>query len=74
MAAGVARAGAVSLSPIAPASGGLQQGGALSGGGSITIQVYGAPGQSVEELASVVMRKLEQAKGVKARSSYEGDR
>lgn len=74
MAAGVARAGAVSLSPITPASGGLQQGGALGGGGSITIQVYGAPGQSVEELASVVMRKLEQAKGVKARSSYEGDR
>lgn len=74
MAAGVARAGAVSLSPIAPASGGLQQGGALASGGSITIQVYGAPGQSVEELASVVMRKLEQAKGVKARSSYEGDR
>lgn len=74
MAAGVARAGAVSLSPIAPASGGMQQGGALGGGGSITIQVYGAPGQSVEELASVVMRKLEQAKGVKARSSYEGDR
>lgn len=74
MAAGVARAGAVSLSPIAPASGGASQGGALAGGGSITIQVYGAPGQNVEELASVVMRKLEQAKGVKARSSYEGDR
>lgn len=74
MAAGVARAGAVSLSPIAPASGGLQQGGALASGGSITIQVYGAPGQSVEELANVVMRKLEQAKGVRARSSYEGDR
>lgn len=74
MAAGVARAGAVSLSPIAPASGGVQQGGALASGGSITIQVYGAPGQSVDELASVVMRKLEQAKGVKARSSYEGDR
>lgn len=74
MAAGVARAGAVSLSPIAPASSGLQQGGALASGGSITIQVYGAPGQSVEELASVVMRKLEQAKGVKTRSSYEGDR
>lgn len=74
MAAGVARAGAVSLSPIAPASGGVQQGSAMGAGGSITIQVYGAPGQSVEELASVVMRKLEQAKGVKARSSYEGDR
>ena len=74
MAAGVARAGAVSLSPIAPASGGVQQGGALASGGSITIQVYGASGQSVDELANVVMRKLEQAKGVKARSSYEGDR
>jgi TP901 family phage tail tape measure protein len=74
MAAGVARAGAVSLSPIAPASGGVQQGSAMGAGGSITIQVYGAPGQSVEELASVVMRKIVQAKGVKARSSYEGDR
>lgn len=74
MAAGVARAGAVSLSPIAPSSGGVQQGSAMGAGGSITIQVYGAPGQSAEELASVVMRKLEQAKGVKARSSYEGDR
>lgn len=74
MAAGVARAGAVSLSPIAPASGGVQQGSAMGAGGSITIQVYGAPGQSVEELANVVMRKIEQAKGVKARSSYEGDR
>lgn len=74
MAAGVARAGAVSLSPIAPATGGVAQGAALGSGGSITIQVYGAPGQSVEELANVVMRKLEQAKGIKARSSYEGDR
>lgn len=74
LAAGVARAGAVSLTPMAAGGGGVGQGGALPGGGSITIQVYGAPGQSVEQLADVVMRKLEAAKGVKGRSSYEGDR
>ncbi|NLR72856.1 phage tail tape measure protein [Novosphingobium sp. ERN07] len=74
MATGVARAGAVSLSPITPASGGVQQGGALGGGGGITVQVYGAPGQSVDDLAQAVIRKIERAKGVKARSSYEGDR
>ena len=74
MAAGVARAGAVSLSPIAPAGGGITQGGAPGAGGTVTIQVYGAPGQSVEELANVIMRKLDQAKGVARRSSYEGDR
>lgn len=74
MAAGVARAGAVSLTPMAGSGGGVVQGGAMPGGGNITIQVFGAQGQSVEQLAEIVMRKLEAAKGVKARSSYEGDR
>lgn len=76
MAAGVARAGAVSLSPIAPASGGVQQGGAMAGGGgtTITVQVYGAPGQSVDALADAVIRKIEQINGVRGRSSYQGDR
>lgn len=74
MAAGVARAGAVSLSPIAAATGGVQQGGALGGGGGLIVQVYGAAGQSVDDLANAVIRKIEQATGVRARSSYEGDR
>ncbi|MFN3456480.1 MAG: phage tail tape measure protein [Novosphingobium sp.] len=74
MAAGVARAGAVSLTPMAAGGAGVAKGGPMGGGGSVTIQVYGAPGQSVEQLAEIVMRKLEAAKGVKARSSYEGDR
>lgn len=74
LAAGVARAGAVSLTPMAAGGSGVAKGGPMGGGGSVTIQVYGAPGQSVEQLAEIVMRKLEAAKGVKARSSYEGDR
>ncbi|MCY1672131.1 phage tail tape measure protein [Novosphingobium sp. SL115] len=75
MASGVAKAGAVSLSPISPASRPVTQGGALGGGLSpIIVQVYGAQGQSVDDLANAVIRKLEQVKGVRARSSYEGDR
>jgi TP901 family phage tail tape measure protein len=74
MAAGVAKAGAVSLTPMASGRGGVAQGGAMGGAGNITIQVYGAPGQSVEELANVVMRKLERAQGVQGRRTYEGDR
>jgi TP901 family phage tail tape measure protein len=74
MAAGVAGAGAVSLTPMAGGGVGVAQGGALGGGGSITIQVFGAQGQSVEQLAEIVMRRLEAAKGVQGRRTYEGDR
>lgn len=74
MAAGVAKAGAASITPMAAGGSGVAQGGAMQGGGSITIQVFGAQGQNVEQLAEIVMRKLEAAKGVQGRRTYEGDR
>lgn len=75
MASGVAAAGAMSLSPMPSAARPGGAGAVAAGGqGGITVQVYGAPGQSVDDLANAVIRKLEQVKGIKARSSYEGDR
>lgn len=76
MAAGVANAGAISLTaPTASRPGGGTVGGVSAGqGGPITVHVYGAQGQSVDDLAKAVIRKLEQVKGVHARSSYEGGR
>lgn len=67
--AGLAKQGSALSSRAAP-SGSIT----ASGGGPITLNVYGAPGQSVNDLANAVIRKLEQFKGIKARSSYEGDR
>lgn len=89
MASGVAAAGAISLAPVQPAMarpGGLTpirpaspalaaaaRGGPV-GGGPIEIHVHPAPGQSPDEIAEAVMRKLERAKGMQARRSFEGDR
>lgn len=89
MATGVAAAGAISLAPVQPAlarPGGLTpirpaspalaaaaRGGPM-GGGPIEIHVHPAPGQSPDEIAEAVMRKLERAKGMQARRSFEGDR
>lgn len=89
MATGVAAAGAISLAPVQPAlarTGGLTpirpaspalaaaaRGGAM-GGGPIEIHVHPAPGQSPDEIAEAVMRKLERARGMQARRSFEGDR
>lgn len=89
MATGVAAAGAISLAPVQPAMarpGGLTpirpaspalaaaaRGGPV-GGGPIEIHVHPAPGQSPDEIAEAVMRKLERAKGMQARRSFEGDR
>lgn len=78
LAAGVAAAGAMSLSP---AYGAAQRGPsvAMSGQGvqaqaaGVTINVYGAPGQDVKALADEVMRRLEAAKGVKKRSTFDDD-
>ena len=72
MAAGVAAAGATSLQGAGGTGG--TGGGASGGQGPITLNVYGAQGQSADDLAKAVMRKLEQAKGVRARSSFEGSR
>lgn len=77
LASGVAAAGSsgISRGSALPASAPAGAAGrAPQAAGPTIVNVYGAPGQSVEELANVVIRKLEQAKGVKARSSYEGDR
>lgn len=75
MASGVAKAGAISLTPMPSASRSGGAGGVAAGGqGGITIHVYGAQGQSVDDLAQAVIRKLEAAQGVRARSSYLGDR
>jgi hypothetical protein len=74
MAAGVAKAGAVSLTPMAAGGSGVVQGGAMAGGGTTIVNVYGVPGQSVDELANAVVRKIDQAKGVQGRRTYEGDR
>jgi TP901 family phage tail tape measure protein len=41
---------------------------------SITLNIFGAAGQDIRALAKAVMRELERAFGIKARSSYDGDR
>lgn len=43
-------------------------------GVTVTINVYGAQGQDVKTLAREIKRELDQASGVAARRSYEGDR
>jgi len=77
LAAGVAAAGksaitsGSALAMNAPSGSGMKP---AQSAGPLTVQVYGAPGQSVDELAQAVIRKIEQVQGVRARSSYEGDR
>lgn len=89
MASGVAAAGAISLAPVqpalarpanltpirpaSPALAAAARGGPI-GGGPIEIHVHAAPGQNADEIAEAVMRKLERARGMQARRSFEGDR
>jgi TP901 family phage tail tape measure protein len=77
LAAGVAAAGAMSLSPsyaAAPRGGVAVSGQAVQAqAGAVTINVYGAPGQDVKALADEVMRRLEAAKAVRGRSSFDDD-
>lgn len=47
---------------------------AIPAQGPVTIQVYGAPGQDVEQLADIVFRKWERKQGNQSRRTYEGDR
>lgn len=84
MAAGVAAAGAVSLAsaqaqparlsaltPIQPAATAASPAMAASPmAGGITIQVYGAQGQSVDDLAEAVLRKFERLQARNQRSNY----
>jgi hypothetical protein len=42
--------------------------------GPVTMHVYGAPGQNVDELAKVVQQRLGQAQSLQARSTYNGGR
>ena len=55
-----------------PASIGARR--AAGGEAPITVNVYGERGQDVDQLADRVIRKIELKRGIKARSSYEGDR
>ncbi|WP_439571190.1 phage tail tape measure protein [Sphingomonas sp.] len=60
--------------PGGGARGGAGFAAAAAPGGDTIIHVYGAKGQDVEELARIVMRKIEDANGTKSRRTYEGDR
>lgn len=78
LATGVAGAGAMSLSPafgagpaMAPAGGPRAQLAATGGQAPINITINAAPGQDAKAIADEVMRRLERAQGVKARSSYD---
>lgn len=69
------------LTPIAPAAGSAASMAAMLArlmgtdkARDIILNIYGAAGQDVKELAKAVLRELEKIAGVKARSSFEGDR
>ncbi|MDT8758252.1 phage tail tape measure protein [Sphingomonas psychrotolerans] len=57
--------------PIGRRPRGAGLGGPGPASGPISVHVYGAPGQSVRELAREVVREIDRAKGVQRRSSYE---
>lgn len=69
-----APAPAIRSFPGGGARGGAGFAAAAAPAGDTIIHVYGAKGQDVEELARIVMRKIEDAKGTKSRRTYEGDR
>ena len=77
LAAGVAGAGALSMAPAAatPIQRAASSASGMAGGNGggmapITINIYGADGQNVNELADLVMAKLKRAQGVQNRSDY----
>lgn len=76
MAAGVAAAGAISVASASPsmaaAASKRTPGAAVSP--PIEIHVHATPGQNADEIAEAVMRKLDRARGMQARRSFEGDR
>jgi TP901 family phage tail tape measure protein len=61
------------LTPMAPAASRPAASGMLAGA-TITIPIYPGAGQSAEEIADAVMRRLERAGAKRARSSYDGAR
>lgn len=77
LAAGVAAAGALSLSPMAAAGAGGTAGArgavgaAATDNSKIVINVYAAEGQDPRAIAEAVMRELEKLKAVKKRSAFE---
>lgn len=77
LAAGVAAAGAMSLSPAygaAPRAGVSASGqGVQAQAGPITLNIYGAPGQDMKALADEVMRRLEAAQGMRSLSAFSDD-
>lgn len=68
MAAGTARAGAMNLKPMRRARGSA---GVRGASGPVTVHVHGAPGQSPDELARAVIRRLENVQRKKRLASYE---
>lgn len=77
LAAGVAAAGAMSLSPAyaSGARGGGPGAGPASGGDTwhVTIKVEARDGQSAKEIADEVIRHIEKLKEVKSRSAFDDD-
>lgn len=79
MTAGIAAAGAMSLSPMATAAPGgalpaRGQAAAFGGDqGKIEINIYASDGQSPGDIAKEVMRELEKLKGVRKRSDFGDD-
>lgn len=73
MAAGVAAAGAMSLTPVAPAA--VRPAGGAGGGDTyyFTISIKQQPGEDAEALAKRIMEMIERANARKERSSYEDD-
>ncbi len=80
LAAGVAAAGAFSLTPIAASAAGQQNAGGPAGqqqpagsGMTVTINIQQQPGEDAQALAERVRRELERMAGQSARSSYRDD-
>jgi len=72
MATGVAAAGAMALYPASATPNAMGRAGGTAPT-TIIINVYGAAGQSADELADAVARKIQAAQGVSARSRYDTD-
>lgn len=74
LAAGVAGAGALALSPVAAATPrGSAAGEQASAGISLTLNIYQQPGEDAEEFADRVVQVIERKAGFKRRRTFEDD-
>jgi hypothetical protein len=69
MATGVAAASTLALSPASASAAGAA--GQSAAPVTIIVHVHGAPGMNTDELADKVIRKIEDAQGITARSRYD---